>query len=792
MNAGSYSSMYRDRTNGRRHIRSFPLFALLMMLVVLLPARSFTRVGAPRRAASNAFFEHLAKSSRRGLYPRGFSGEQTYWTLVGVDGGGAHSALISEDGAVELNRGGFSVEPFLIADGRLLTWAGVLSTRALEDGCLPMPGVTWKAAGWTLRIEAFAAGGPADSRLNMNYTVENDTNDARNVTLVLAVRPFQVDPPTQFLNMQGGFSPVYTIDWNGRTVMVNGKPGLFALEVPSEFVATGFKSGDIVAKLSAGKRPQASCASDRLGYASGAMLFHLALAPRGRRAVHLLAPLSGPAKLPEAARQAPDAWTAHERQRVAAQWRAKLNDVVVRLPASAQKIANTLRTSLAYMLISRNGPALRPGTRSYARTWIRDGAMMSEALLRMGKYSVVRDFIDWYAPYQFQSGKAPCCVDARGPDPTPENDSNGEFIFTVAEFYRFTHDRAGLKKLWPHVERAVAYMDHLRALERTPANRAPKRRSFFGLMPASISHEGYWKKPMHSYWDDFWALKGYDDAIYLAHRLRKADEAKRFSASRNQFRKDLVASIRLSAKQHGIDYIPGCAELGDFDPTSTAIALSTGELAYLPRRLLNATFESYWRDFVSRLNVKTDWKDYTPYELRTVDAFTRLGWRNRVQALLDFFMQGRRPAAWNGWAEVVRRDRRKPGFIGDMPHAWIASDFILSVLDMFAYRRSADSAMVLAAGIPAAWLGGEGVAIAGLRTPWGRLDYSLRRVRGLLRLRIDSGAVPPGGFVLPWPYAGPPGETVVNGRRAYWRHGELHMDAAHVEVVVKAPRGEKG
>ena len=39
----------------------------------------------------------------------------------------------------------------------------------------------------------------------------------------------------------------------------------------------------------------------------------------------------------------------------------------------------------------------------------------------------------WYAPYQFASGKVPCCVDARGADPVPENDSQGEFIYAVAE-----------------------------------------------------------------------------------------------------------------------------------------------------------------------------------------------------------------------------------------------------------------------------------------------------------------------------------------------------------------------
>src|SRR3546814_12992418 len=85
---------------------------------------------------------------------------------------------------------------------------------------------------------------------------------------------------------------------------------------------------------------------------------------------------------------------------------------------------------------------LRPGTRSYARSWIRDGAMISEGLLRMGRTDAVREYVEWYAPYQFDDGMVPCCVDDRGSDPVPENDSHGELIFNIAELYRHERDKA--------------------------------------------------------------------------------------------------------------------------------------------------------------------------------------------------------------------------------------------------------------------------------------------------------------------------------------------------------------
>ena len=123
-------------------------------------------------------------------------------------------------------------------------------------------------------------------------------------------------------------------------------------------------------------------------------------------------------------------------------------------------------------------------------------------------------------------------------------------------------------------------LETLRQSERTDANLASSTRAFYGLMPASISHEGYSEKPMHSYWDDFWMLKGYEDAASIATTLGHMDAASRIGAQRDEFRRDLNASLQASIATHGIEYLPGSAELGDFDPTSTTIAFAPrGDLA---------------------------------------------------------------------------------------------------------------------------------------------------------------------------------------------------------------------
>jgi hypothetical protein len=738
-------------------------------------------------ASANAFFQALARQSPRGTYPRGMSGEQSTWTIVGVDGG-EDSGLLSEDGALEVARGGFSIEPFVVEESRVVGWADVEARQFLVDGYLPVPGVTWRQPRWELRVSTFASGVRGRSRLVARYELRNLTDRPLPLELVLAVRPFQVNPPSQFLSTLGGTSVIREISWNGAALSVNRDRTLFPLREPDRVGTFPFAAGPIPSLIAAPGWAGPVEVHDELGYASAALGYRLAVAPRGTATVGVVVPLSGPIARPDVKRDEVAPWLGREQAAVVAAWREQLNRVSIGVPAPGQPLIAALRTALAHVLITRDGPVLRPGTRSYARSWIRDGAMIAESLLRMGHASVATDYLRWFAPYQFASGKVPCCVDERGADPVPEHDSAGELIFLAAEVHRYTGDRRLLEEMWPRVDAAVRYLEALRQTERTEATLNSANRAFYGLLPASISHEGYSAKPMHSYWDDFWALKGYNGAVALARALGRDDAVRRLEAQRDEFRADLSASLRHAVAAHGIAYLPGSAELGDFDPTSTTIAIAPGgDLHRLPRDLVLATYARYWREFVERRDGRRAWEDYTPYEIRAIGTFIRLGWRDRAHALLDFFMRDRRPAAWNQWPEVIGRDARQPRFVGDLPHGWVASDFIRAVLDLFAFEREGDDALVLAAGVPPAWLDGPGVTVDGLRTPGGALSYSLRKDGRRVVLRVASTApAPSGGFVLVWPGGGPPPTTTrVNGQPARWQGSELRFRDVPATVVIE-------
>ena len=792
-------------------------------------------------ASTNEFFATIAKDSPRGDYPKYLSGVQSYWTVIGVSGD-PREAMINEEGTIETGKGEFSLEPFLFADGRLITWADAAPTQSLERGDLPVPSVRWASTPVSLTVTAFANGAPGASILHARYRVENRSTTRQATTLFVALRPFQVNPSWQFLNTTGGVARVEKLRATDGGIMVNNVRTVIPVTAPTAFGAATFDQGNVVEFLRRGRLPSDSAVTDNFGYASGALSWALDLPPGATQDVWVAVPLNDPTppkaadttttaarRLEERIRRErtarPDSIVARRpvsppraqgnrgapEQRDSSSlppshraptqasaygdsvlaenvrtWSAELDKVGIALPANGERITRTIRSNLAWILINRDGPSIQPGSRSYERSWIRDGSLTSAAMLRLGHAREVREFIEWYAPYQFANGKVPCCVDHRGADPVPEHDSHGQLIYLITEYHRFTRDTAFLARMWPHIARAVGYIDTLRAQRMTPEYQTGDKRAYYGLVPQSISHEGYSAKPMHSFWDDLFVLRGFKDAAESARILGKADTAAIFGRKRDEFRRNVMDAYRATMAMHHIDYLAGAVELGDFDATSTTVGIAPGgEITTLPQPALDRTFQKSLETFRGRREETVASEAYTPYELRVVGSFVRLGQKAVAHELLDFFFRDQRPPAWNHWAEVVWKDPTAPKFIGDMPHTWVGSDYIRSATDMFVYEREHDDALIVGAGILEEWVTtSPGIAVRNLATHYGPLRYTVTGSPTEARYRIDAGVrVPTGGIVVMSPFTRAPIRATVNGQPGSVRNGAVTIRSLPAEII---------
>jgi hypothetical protein len=288
--------------------------------------------------------------------------------------------------------------------------------------------------------------------------------------------------------------------------------------------------------------------------------------------------------------------------------------------------------------------------------------------------------------------------------------------------------------------------------------------------PAGISRIGQPRAtwPTRAYWDDFWALRGLDDAAELARALGETERAARFATLRDALRQCLYASIEATIRERRLAYVPGSVEWADFDATATATALTTTDaVERLPAAALAHTYDEYLAGFRRRARGEIEWANYTAYEVRIVGALVRLGRREEAHEVLDFLLADRRPRPWNQWPEISWRDPRSPGHLGDLPHTWIAAEYVLAVLGLFAYEHPTNRSLVLAAGVPGRWLeGAREVVVEDLPTYYGTLGYTLRREGAdTLRFSLSTGLEPPPGrIVVRPPLPRPLSRAWVDGR----------------------------
>jgi hypothetical protein len=681
----------------------------------------------------NDFLIYCSGHSRQGNYPRYFSEQASFWTLNGVNND-VKEALINTDGMVEVEKARFSVEPVIKIGDSLYNWSNVKAVQSLGSNGSDrnfsfLPSVNWSFGDLSFTTGIAAAGeANKNSRLDIGYTFENHAKVPQDFTLYLLIRPFQVNPYYQFLNLAGGAGKIHSIREEDQQIFVDDDKILLSTRNFDLFRAAEFDQGNLVDLIRKGDLPETTEASDPQGLANGVIRYNIHLEPNGKTTFFLVVPLynkdAGPG-LADEKRISEEYYSSSDF------WVKKVSHIQFNLPPSGDRIVNTYKSNLAYILINRDKAGIQPGSRSYERSWIRDGALTSSALLKSGITQEVKDFINWYADYQFENGKVPCVVDFRGPDPVPENDSHGELIYLIREYFNFTKDTVFLRSKNKHILKAVDYIETLISENTTDhyKNGNDSIRACYGLVTESISHEGYSAKPMHSYWDDFFTMKGLKDAAEIQRILGDSANYHRIMKIRDSFKENLYNSLQLAMKVHGIDYIPGCAELGDFDATSTTIALTPcNELVNLPKPQVYNTFNKYYDFFVQRKEDKIEWINYTPYENRLIGSFIQLDQPDRAHDLISFFLHDQHPQGWNHWAEVVWKDPNTPKYIGDIPHTWVGSDFINAIRSIFVYENEYDRSLVLASGLYQDWIDApEGMSIENLPTYYGEISFSIKK-----------------------------------------------------------------
>lgn len=752
--------------------------------------REMVLTGGDEKLTPQKAFEVASLQAPNGFYPRWLKKQQEYWTVMGVPDDDKES-LLSECGVLEPWHFSYTFVPVLKTDAGIITYADVETVQSLDEGFLPIPKIVWKGNGVNLAVEAFGADSGQRSSTYAAYTVTNTSARRMKGEFYLLLRPFQLNPPW----MGGGLAEIESIKYD-RTkpsmMRVNGRSAIYVPHLPARYGVAAFQRpdgyGDIIEDIHTGTfRNSAAEFRDPEKLGSAALGYDLDLDPGASATFSFIVPLHDTSHEIDLNLDTVNSVGHVEEKKAATRefWKTKLGGVRIELPD--QEFVNTLKSNIAYILINDDMFRLQPGSRNYEASWMRDGSITATALLSMGLMPEVKRYLNWITGFVQSDGWVPFIVDSHDKITSnnwKEFDSQGQYIYAILQYYLFTKDRAFLSDKKQKFVDDIRFIKARRAERKTAEYERVEKREFYGIFPESQSHEGYINPPRHSYWDDFWGLRGLNDAVRAFRILGDEEKAAWADEERREFQECVYDSLKIVFEKKKIDFIPGCAELGDPDPTSTANGLwPCNEMPNMPPDRMRRTFDMYWENLSARFN--PDWKGgFTPYEIRVANPYILMGRRDRLYRMLTKFFEWKRPRNFNHWAEVVTSEYRLAQYLGDMPHTWIGAEFVNVIRNMLILEDG--DALYLARGVPAEWCKpGDAVKVTGMPTHFGDVTYAMKAADDGITVDVSSGISGAGKVV----FAVPPAEgritsVDVNGASyGEWRTGEVVLKDLPARIV---------
>jgi hypothetical protein len=196
----------------------------------------------------------------------------------------------------------------------------------------------------------------------------------------------------------------------------------------------------------------------------------------------------------------------------------------------------------------------------------------------------------------------------------------------------------------------------------------------------------------------------------------------------------------------------------------------------LPADTLERTFDFYLDGVRKRSVPGNQWR-FSPYELRNVLSFVRLNRPDDAAEVLESIMRYRRPTGWQMFAEVVDSRLRHTGFLGDMPHTWVGTEYVRAIVGMLMHES--DTQLELLPGVPQSWVAGSGLSIAELPTAYGPLTMTARQNGDELKVVLAPGLFSDIPLQVSWPRRERPQQV--------WVDGTLRADQTKDGIRIEKP-----
>jgi hypothetical protein len=676
------------------------------------------------------------------------------WTMVGMENG-IHEVLRSVDGSFGSTAWPFTVSVWLFDPETKKLYAPENLTVSdchgtMKNGYLPVSIYSFPAGSLKVESRLFVNSEgdiDQDAVAYCRIIIQSSKQYTGALKLVVAVRPYRVNTGT-------GVVKSIELDEATSAITVNDSLSVLLDDKPERFLPAAVpKDGDVSALLLKGEERTATKVYDPVGLASGAVVIPVKLAGSGQTwSTAIRIPLA-PRKSKADFEKIRTLSVAAQEEAVTQRWEKRLRSFGMNLHLPTKDYENAYYASLAYILISMDKGMLHPGPLAYDYFWYRDGAYMTNALLQAGFSDLIKPILQVFMKPQLPSGEFPSIFDNNyrgfGPD---EWDAQGQAIFALTQYYRYTRDKEFVRQFWANVVKGVDFIENTRSGDLKPAFEGT---AVYGILPPSTSAEDLGPGTWHHYWDDFWCIKGLRDAAYLASGLGEKNKEQEFLREGDELLKWTQRSYSKLMTDSSIDWIPN----GPEDIHGTSMARGTGPAVW-PGQILSAndsvvqtSFQRYFEKWIqpyggAYLHQGRFW----PYAFELAECYTLLGRREVANEILDWHLRHQTFPGVYSWAEQI--DTSSLWFAaGDMPHCWVAADYMNALRASLLYEDG--NHIVLGAGIPSDWLGpGKEFRVDSAPTFFGELSCAVKTDDDGKRVtvRLEGTARPPGGYLVRFPF----------------------------------------
>lgn len=657
------------------------------------------------------------------FYDYSMSASGKVWTITGAINSD-NEAFIDQSGAFQPGKGRYSIHYYLYDNDshKLLNPPDTEKYRHLLCGYMPAPIVCWTASNLQVAITTFAsyAGTSPDDLCFSSVRLENKSKKRKNVSLFAVVVPYGIIgrlPGSEDISFDEKINAIKT---NGNIQLIcDCRPDNFGAD--SSEISDNSGYSDITSYIVSGRLPGIQYAkSNARVITSGAVRYDLSLAFGSKKTISFRSPFRLLHSINSASILKNEDYKEAENSFIK-QWDDELSHVKLQLPDG--RYSDCFFASLAYLMVLSDKGIPKPGASCYDAFWTRDFAYISDAMYYAGRIDLSKPGINYLAGLEC-NGVFP----ARSGSGDEENDSNGQAIYTLIQYYKRTGDKKWLQSVWPSIRRSAV---HIHNLQKTGEN---------AILPASLSAEDIGKPNQQHYWDDYWALRGLKDAEFAANELKISADARMFSEYYNSFDKCLLTNIKDAIKKNSINYIPNGPEdiFSSSMARGTSCALWPCNIFELNNSLVRSSFDVYWDKWIRPHNGGFEHQhQFWPYAgLDLANGYLMLGESEHAAEILRWTINHDPSKGFYAWCEGMNT-KDLTNAMGDMPHGWFCASYISLLRNMLV--RESGNTLMIASGVPTEWLSaGKSIKISDFPTKFGQVCYQIMSEENVIKINFHA------------------------------------------------------